>query len=290
MLRRFWKSFRQVGNTGQMADITPHLILAFNTADPLEKARITTQIFADLNAGQFDHADASHIPLRPGRPDKPELLAPRHVPKRRISSLPAGRIALLHALAHIELNAIDLSLDIAVRYHHYALPFDFIKDWLSVAADESRHFTLLSERLNQLGSFYGALPAHDGLWEAALKTADDLLGRLAIAPLVLEARGLDVTPQLIDKMQQVGDHLSADILQVIMRDEIGHVATGKKWFDFVAGCERLDPISSWQSLVKRYFNGALKPPFNVSARNAARFSSAFYGPLAAEQTETRNTD
>ena len=140
---------------------------------------------------------------------------------------------------------------------------------------------LLSDRLESLDSFYGALPAHDGLWEAALATRDDLAGRLAIAPLVLEARGLDVTPQLIDKVKSVGDEASAEILQTIMEDEVGHVATGKRWFDFVCGCERRDPISSWQGLVRHYFKGDLKPPFNIEARKAARFSAAFYGPLAA---------
>ena len=140
---------------------------------------------------------------------------------------------------------------------------------------------LISDRLESLDSFYGALPAHDGLWEAALATRDDLAGRLAIAPLVLEARGLDVTPQLIDKVKSVGDKTSAEILQIIMEDEVGHVATGKRWFDFVCGCERRDPISSWQGLVKHYFKGDLKPPFNIEARKAARFSAAFYGPLAA---------
>ena len=167
-----------------------------------------------------------------------------------------------------------------VRYAQAKLPYDFVLDWLSVAADEGRHFTLLADRLETLDSHYGALYAHDGLWEAALKTKDDLPGRLAIAPMVLEARGLDVTPQLIAKMKGVEDDASADILQIIMTDEVGHVAIGKKWFDYVCGCERLDPISTWQQLVTRYFRGELKPPFNIDARKAARFSAAFYSPLA----------
>ncbi len=266
-----------------MSDISPAIITAYNCADPQLKARQTASLFDSLQGGQYDHAGPAWLADRPGRPEHPELLAPRYVPRRRITRNRTGRIALLHALAHIELNAIDLALDIAVRFHSYGLPFDFVRDWLSVASDESRHFLLLSDRLRALDSFYGALPAHDGLWEAAVKTSDDLLGRLAIAPLVLEARGLDVTPQLIEKMQAVDDDLSAGILSVIMQDEIGHVAMGKKWFDYVCGCERLDPVSSWQQLVRRYFNGVLKPPFNIPARTAARFSAAFYGPLAAEQ-------
>ena len=266
-----------------MPDISPAILAAYNCPDPMEKAQLAAQAYNDLKKGHYDHAAPIDIGLRPGRPDKPELLAPRFVPRRRISKGKTGRIALLHAIAHIELNAIDLSLDIAVRYAKYGLPFAFVEDWLSVASDEARHFTLLQHRLEKLGSFYGALPAHDGLWEAAVKTASDLAGRLAIAPLVLEARGLDVTPQLIDKMREVEDDASAEILEIIMHDEIGHVGTGKRWFDYVCGCERRDPISSWQNLVRHYFNGALKPPFNIPARTAARFSSAFYGPLAAEQ-------
>jgi len=260
-----------------------HLILnALRCADPLEKARATRQIYADLCDGKITSISSCDVPTRPGRPDAPQLMAPRFVPKRRITRGREGRIALLHAIAHIELNAIDLALDMAVRYQHHHLPLDFNRDWLSVADDEARHFTLLSERLKSLDSFYGALPAHDGLWQAAEETKDDLLGRLAIAPLVLEARGLDVTPSLLKKFYEIDDHDSAAILEIIMHDEVGHVGTGKRWFDYQCGMERLDPISTWQGLVRRYFHGKLKPPFNISARKAARFSAAFYQPLAAE--------
>lgn len=253
---------------------------AFETTDARKKAAKAQLIYAQ--ALESDAQPVSVLPLldRPGRPDTPQLMPPKDVPRRRISRTPQGRIALLHAIAHIELNAIDLALDMVVRYAQAKLPYDFVLDWLSVAADEGRHFTLLADRLETLDSHYGALYAHDGLWEAALKTKDDLPGRLAIAPMVLEARGLDVTPQLIAKMKGVEDDVSADILQIIMTDEVGHVAIGKKWFDYVCGCERLDPISTWQQLVTRYFRGELKPPFNIDARKAARFSAAFYSPLA----------
>jgi uncharacterized ferritin-like protein (DUF455 family) len=262
--------------------------LAFDTAVPEDKAQKAQKLFASLpDYGTFC---GTILPVRladrPGRPDRPELKPPRLVPRRRISKHPKGRIALLHAIAHIELNAIDLALDMAIRYADQNMPFDFVHDWLSVAADEGRHFMLLSDRLKALDSHYGALDAHDGLWEAALKTKDDLLARLAIAPLVLEARGLDITPQLITKMEQAEDSPSAQIFHIIMTDEVRHVAVGKKWFDYVCGCERRDPISTWQMLVTRYFNGALKPPFNIDARNAARFSAAFYGPLAAAQAKS----
>ena len=258
---------------------------AFETAEPEAKAQKAQQLFASLP--EYGQYQGNLCPVilgdRPGRPEFPVLKPPRLVPRRRISKNPQGRIALLHAIAHIELNAIDLALDMAIRYAHKHMPFDFVHDWLSVAADEGRHFMLLSDRLKSLDSHYGALDAHDGLWEAALKTKNDVLARLAIAPLVLEARGLDITPQLITRMKQVEDDASAEIFHIIMTDEVRHVAVGKKWFDYVCGCERRDPISTWQQLVMRYFNGALKPPFNIDARNAARFSAAFYSPLAAAQ-------
>ena len=264
-----------------MADAAFDILEALACSDPLEKAAKTRVIYQKLTSGHFDHVSAQSVPLRPGRPAKPELMAPKFVPRRRITQGVAGRIALLHAIAHIELNAIDLALDIAVRYQHHRLPLDFTKDWLSVADDEAKHFTLLATRLQEMDSFYGALPAHDGLWQAAEATAEDLLARLAISPLVLEARGLDVTPQLLEKLYNAKDNDSAAILEIIMHDEVGHVATGKRWFDYQCGMERLDPISTWQSLVGRYFHGQLKPPFNISARKAARFSAAFYQPIAA---------
>ena len=264
-----------------MADAAFDILEALACDDPLEKAAKTRLIYQKLKAGHFDHVSPQTVPLRPGRPPKPELMSPRFVPRRRITQGITGRIALLHAIAHIELNAIDLALDIAVRYQHHRLPLDFTKEWLSVADDEAKHFTLLATRLTDMGSYYGALPAHDGLWQAAESTADDLLARLAISPLVLEARGLDVTPQLLDKLYKAQDTESAAILEIIMHDEVGHVATGKRWFDYQCGMQRLDPISTWQSLVKRYFHGELKPPFNITARKAARFSAAFYQPIAA---------
>ena len=269
-----------------MADAAADILDALSCRDPLEKAQKARAIYARFCDGLYHIVSPTEVPLRPGRPDKPDLMAPRFVPKRRISRGVAGRVALLHALAHIELNAIDLSLDMAVRYQHHKLPLDFTRDWLSVADDEARHFTLLQHRLLSLDSSYGALPAHDGLWQAAEETKDDLLGRLAIAPLVLEARGLDVTPILLEKFNAAEDAQSAEILEIIMHDEVGHVATGKRWFDYQCGMQRLDPISTWQGLVGKYFHGQLKPPFNISARKAARFSAAFYQPIAQKISDT----
>ena len=244
------------------------------------KATAVRSVVERWNNREFTHLGSTPPPDRPGRPALPELRPPRDVPRRRITKSAGGRIALIHAIAHIELNAIDLALDMACRYVAHSLPDDFYTDWLSVADDEARHFLMLADLLTAMGGSYGDLPAHDSLWQAAQETAHDLLGRLAIAPLVLEARGLDVTPTMIGRLQAVEDADSAAAFQIIMTDEIGHVAIGKKWFDYVCGMERLDPVSTWHRLVGTYFRGPLKPPFNIAARAAANFSAAFYAPMA----------
>ena len=209
-------------------------------------------------------------------------MPPRGVPHRRITAGSPGRIALLHAIDHIELNAIDLALDIANRFVNQKLRKHFYNDWLGVANDESRHFLILSDRLAQMGAAYGDLPTHDGHWQAAGASKHHLLARLAVAPLVFEARGLDVTPAMIEKLTNFGDSDSAAALNIIMTDEVGHVAIGRRWFDYLCGLDRLDPVSSWHRFVTQYYHGNLKPPFNIAARLAAKFSSAFYGPLAGQ--------
>ena len=203
------------------------------------------------------------------------------MPKRRAFGSQAGRIALLHALAHIELNAIDLGWDIVARFAGAGLPHDFFDDWVGVAAEEAGHFELLEARLADFGARYGDLPAHDGLWEAAAATADDLLDRLAIVPLVLEARGLDVTPPIAARLERAGDMPSAAILHHIYRQEIGHVAVGQRWFERVCRDRGLTPEQVFRERVKRCFKGDLKPPFNHAARAAAGFPVTYYGPLAA---------
>ena len=260
--------------------LTDGIVDAIATRNATQKASKTRALVADWRNGKITKIGTSSPPDRPGRPPVPELRPPRDVPKRRITGGIAGRVALIHAIAHIELNAIDLALDMACRFTDQKLPRDFYHDWLSVADDESRHFLMLNDRLALLDAHYGDLPAHDGLWQAAQKTAHDLLGRLAIAPLVLEARGLDVTPTMITKLNTVGDNETAKALEIIMHDEVGHVLIGKRWFDYICGMHRRDPVSSWHMLVKRYFKGPLKPPFNIEARAAAHFSAAFYGPLS----------
>ena len=219
-------------------------------------------------------------PERPARPLRPLLRPPREMPKRRAFGSPSGRVALLHALAHIELNAIDLGWDIVARFSAQSLPCAFFDDWVMVAAEEAVHFGLLADRLAQFGAAYGDLPAHDGLWEAALATAGDLLSRLAVVPLVLEARGLDVTPDMILRLERVGDGESAALLRRIYRDEIGHVATGARWFARLCRERGLAPEAAFRDRVRAAFAGHLKPPFNAAAREAAGLPSAWYAGLA----------
>ena len=255
-------------------------VAVLQTAAPAEKVRLTRAFATDWRAGRIARLGQAQPPSRPARPARPHLRAPREVPRRRISHEPAGRIALLHAIAHIELNAIDLAWDIIARFTGEGLPRGFHDDWLAVADDEARHHGLLTERLADLGAAYGDMPAHDGLWQAAEDTAHDLLARLSVVPLVLEARGLDVTPGMIAKLQAVGDDESAAILRVIYDDEIGHVAVGKRWFDWLCRQRGLAPCETWHALVRRHFKGQLKAPFNAEGRDAAGFSAAFYAPLA----------
>lgn len=229
-------------------------------------------------------------PDRPARPDRPQLTPPGQVPRRRLGSM-AGRTAFLHAIAHIEFNAIDLAFDMALRFApeiaREGLDWrDFLADWASVGEDEARHFKIVNERLVQLGSAYGALPAHDGLWQSAAATADDVLARLAIAPLVLEARGLDVTPAAAERFENVGDIESSVLLSTIYREEIGHVAIGVKWFEAVCGARRLAPVEAFRQLVEARYAVTLKPPFNRSARECAGLKEAYYaGPARASGTK-----
>jgi uncharacterized ferritin-like protein (DUF455 family) len=219
------------------------------------------------------------LPDRPGRPDKPELVPPRMKKKRSLHS-EHGRIALMHALAHIELNAIDLALDIVARFAAKPIPRSFFDGWMKVADDEARHFTLLRNRLNDLGADYGDMPAHDGLWQSAHQTRNDLEARLAVVPLILEARGLDLTPSLLEKMIETGDHETAAILDVIYNDEKTHVAVGAKWFRFFCARNRIDPVARFQELVRTNFRGDLKPPFNDLARAEAGLTPSFYRTLS----------
>ena len=247
--------------------------------EPADKANLTADFVAAWRAGAIKDIGPEQPPDRPARPAEPALKAPRELAKRKITQAPAGRIALLHALAHIELNAIDLAWDIVARFNGFELPRAFYDDWLQVAEEEAKHYSLLAERLEALGSRYGALPAHDGLWQAAQDTAHDLLARLAVVPLVLEARGLDVTPAMIQRLKAVNDDDSAAVLEIIYRDEIGHVAIGRRWFLWACNRHQLDPRKAWTDAVRQHFKGQLKPPFNEAARREAGLEPEDYLPL-----------
>ncbi len=256
------------------------------TADGREKTALSHKYAALWLASRKQGAEAIEVgvanpPLRPARPEKPELLAPRDVPRRRPGTL-QGRLALLHAVAHIELNAVDLHWDIIARFSDTKLPLGFFDDWVKSADEESKHFNLICDRLEALGSFYGAMPAHAGMWRAAEDTVDDLLGRLAIVPMVLEARGLDVTPGLIEIFEKAEDVGSVAALNVIYSEEVHHVAYGSKWFHFLCGRHDLDPKEVFHGLVRKYFHGALKPPFNEEKRAEAGIPPDFYWPLAED--------
>ena len=231
--------------------------------------------------GEVLELGCSIPPDHPARPQRPELLSPRDVPKRKPGS-PAGRIALLHAVAHIELNAVDLHWDIISRFAHVPMPMGFYDDWVKAADDEAKHFNLICDCLETMGSHYGALPAHDGMWRAASDTANDLQGRLAIVPMVLEARGLDVTPGMIDVFEKAGETAAVESLKTIYSEEVSHVSYGAKWFNFVCGRDNSDPKEVFHALVKRYFKGGLKPPFNEEKRADAGLPPDFYWPLAEE--------
>jgi uncharacterized ferritin-like protein (DUF455 family) len=202
------------------------------------------------------------------------------MPKRRAGGERESRVVLLHALAHIELNAIDLAWDLIVRFAGEGPPREFFDDWVRVADEEATHHGLLAERLAALGAVYGDLPAHDGLWEAAAVSARDFLARLAVVPLVLEARGLDVTPAMIQRLERAGDAASAAVLRRIYEDEIEHVAAGRRWFEWACARDGLSPVETYHDCVRRYFKGTLKAPFNDEARSRAGLASAFYAPLA----------
>ena len=220
------------------------------------------------------------LPERPGRPEKPLLVPPKATEKRSLHTLP-GRIAMLHALAHIELNAVDLALDIVARFASEPVPHSFFDGWMRVAFEEAKHFRMVRERMQALGADYGDMPAHDGLWQAAHSTRNDLTARLAVVPLILEARGLDVTPSLQEKMRETGDIDSADVLKVIYEDEKGHVAIGAKWFRFLCAREKKDPATTFKQLVRANFRGALKAPFNDVARAEAGLTPSFYRSLTS---------
>ena len=260
---------------------------ALLASDPRAKAMATRRVAREWRAGRLAWTFDVAMPDTPGRPLAPELLPPNRMPKRGKGGSDRARIALWHSLAHIEFVAIDLALDMAGRFGAVmaqrlgeAAARAFVADFLRVAADEAMHFALIDRHLATLGSHYGALPAHDGLWDAARETAHDIAARLAVVPMVLEARGLDVTPPMIARLAAAGDACGARILSRILDDEIVHVAVGARHFGALCAAAGQPIDSAWKSLVTRHFRGAVKPPFNDSARQRAGLSRDAYIALA----------
>lgn len=252
--------------------------LVLTTPDPQEKCALTRRIAAAWQAGDICDVGKAAPPDRPARPATPLLLPPREMPKR--STGPGkGRAGLLHALAHIELNAVDLAWDIIARFTGQDLPRAFYDDWVQVAVEEAEHFELLEATLRRYDSFYGAMPAHDGLWQAAEKTAHDLAARLAVVPMTLEARGLDTTPATAARLRVQGEEVVVAALEVIYADEIKHVAAGVRWMRHVAECRGTDPAALYAAMLTAHFPGGLKAPFNEAARDQAGFPASWYTPL-----------
>jgi len=262
-----------------MQSVSSAIRAALLTGSPRAKCFAARDAARRWRMGRLAFEFDETMPDAPSWPDAPELLEPKQMPKRGKFGSERGRIALWHSLAHIEFVAIDLALDMAGRFGA-EMGEEFVSDFLYVAADEAMHFALLARKLESLGSHYGALPAHGGLWQAADETRHDVAARLAIVPMVLEARGLDVTPATLDRVKAAGDDHGAKILARILDDEIRHVGFGTKHFLKVAERAGSNPENTWKSLVRTHFRGAVKPPFNDSARLAAGLSRDFYEDVA----------
>ncbi|MFC0588654.1 ferritin-like domain-containing protein [Novosphingobium aquiterrae] len=262
-----------------MPTIAQAIRAALLEPDPRAKAFAARAVARDFAAGRLSFVFDVPMPDAPGRPETPVLLPPSQMPKRGKGGSERGRIALWHALAHIEFVAIDLALDMAGRFGAERGP-GFVADFLSVAADEAMHFALLARKLRSLGSHYGALPAHSGLWDAARETAHDVAARLAVVPMVLEARGLDVTPATLERVRAAGDENGARILERILDDEIRHVRVGATHFTAICAERGESAENLWKMLVRRHFGGAVKPPFNDSARLSAGLSRDWYAGVA----------
>jgi uncharacterized ferritin-like protein (DUF455 family) len=275
-------------NPNLMKTLTQMAVDVLTTADGRAKAALSRSYAAQWQAARANGEDVviGNVapPDQPARPATPALLDPRDVPSRKPGS-EEGRIAILHAVAHIELNAVDLHWDIIARFADTPMPIGFYDDWVKSADEESKHFNLMCDCLESRGSHYGALDAHAGMWQSAEITAHDLLGRLAVVPMVLEARGLDVTPNMVKVFQNAKDKGAVEALEVIYAEEVHHVSYGSKWFNFLCGRHDLDPKVVFHELVGRYFHGSLRPPFNEEKRAEAGIPPDFYWPLVAENKQ-----
>jgi uncharacterized ferritin-like protein (DUF455 family) len=252
-------------------------------SDPARKAagvRLLAKAWLSGEIGLDTDAELEARQTIPGHPVKPELVAPRLV-KRRSMITPEGRAILIHALAHIEFNAINLALDAIWRFT--GMPREYYADWLHVADEEALHFSLLAGHLQAQGYAYGDFPAHNSLWEMAAKTQSDILARIALVPRTMEARGLDATPQVRAKLAQAGDMAAAAILDIILRDEIGHVAIGNRWYNWLCEQRGLEPVATYARLAAEYQAPILRGPFNLQARRAAGFSELELAALATKK-------
>jgi uncharacterized ferritin-like protein (DUF455 family) len=239
--------------------------------DPVQKCQWTDASFTAMRDGQLQFESAQPVIFieAPGRPLRPQLVAPRNLPHRKLGSV-EGRATLLHALAHIEFNAINLAWDAVYRFR--GLPDDYYNDWARVAHEEALHFRLLCGCLEGLGYAYGNFDAHNGLWEMACQTAHDPLVRMALVPRVLEARGLDVTPGILERLRKSGDTCAVEALEVILHDEISHVKIGSRWFRYLCEQRSLETEATFAKLLKQYMNGQVKKPFHYEARQQAGFN------------------
>lgn len=256
-----------------MLSLYPAVYTCLMERSPEAKTVCAQQLYANWQAGELWRENDPAEPVKPipvpGRPSRPELVHPSQVKRRKLSS-EAGRSALLHAVAHIEFNAINLALDAVYRFRD--MPDAYYGDWLLVASEEAHHFNLVCERMQALGCAYGDLPAHNGLWEQACKTDHDVMVRMALVPRVLEARGLDVTPGMMGRLQEVGDEATVDVLKVILRDEIGHVRIGSRWFRYCCEQRGLEPEATFRQLLLEVMGAPLRGPFYMEARLQAGFT------------------
>ena len=252
---------------GEVQTLRRRSLAVLLAADPWQKAALARDLDSFDGVGA-DEAIAEPAGI-PGRPARPELVPHTEVKQRSVAT-PEGLAALMHALAHIEFNAINLAADLTWRFA--GMPDPFYLDWAKVAREEAYHFSLLSERLVELGFSYGDFPAHNALWTMAEKTRHDLLARIALVPRTLEARGLDASPAIRNKLVSVGDRRGAEILDIILRDEIGHVAIGNHWYGVLCAQRGLDPVATYAALAAEHGAPRLRGPFNLEARRAAGFS------------------
>lgn len=263
-------------------DIRERALQVLQLCDPDDKALQATLLHEAWLAGQAGCDEARRLMEPgdlPGRPERPRLVAPRDLPARSPNTS-LGHAALIHAVAHIEFNAINLALDAVWRFAE--LPRGYYSDWLQVAREEALHFSLLQAHLRSLGHAYGEFEAHDGLWMMTARTAHDVLARMALVPRLLEARGLDATPPMQARLRRAGDMRAVEILDIILRDEVGHVAVGNRWYRYLCEQRGLEPLAQFRQLAAEHGAPRLKPPFNLQARRHAGFDEAELQALQQE--------